>query len=231
VISNVVNAADGTSNIAVAGAININGFGLASQATSAPGYPLPEALGEVCATVNDIALPLFRVSPTQLTAQLPFTVGSGASLVIRSSGGISSPFTLNVRSAAPAIFNTAATDDQSGLPAVYRDDNGEVLTFTNPIHPKLDLTIYLTGLGVTAPSPALGDAASSSPLATVIQTPTVTLGSTNLTVTSATLFPGLAAVYQLKVKVPGVVQAGKSMPLTIMSGGISTTLLFRVVTP
>jgi len=231
VVTSVSNTADNTSKIAAGGAMTINGSGLAGFAASAPGYPLPETLGEACATVNNIALPLFRVSPTEIVAQLPFTVTGNAALVIRTPGGIGSPFAINVNTAAPAIFHTAATTDESGLPAVYRDDNGGPLTFTNPIHPNTELTIYLTGLGATSPLPKLGDAAPSDPLANVILTPTVTLGSTDLSVTSASLTPGMATVYQLKVKVPGAVQPGKSVPLTIQSGGISTSLSVRVVSP
>jgi uncharacterized protein (TIGR03437 family) len=58
----------------------------------------------------------------------------------------------------------------------------------------------------------------------------VTLGGENLTVTSATLVPGVAAVYQVKATADGV-RAGMSVPLTISSGSSSTTLLVRVVSP
>jgi uncharacterized protein (TIGR03437 family) len=230
VVTSVTNPADFTKNIAAGGAITITGVGLASSTVSAPGYPLPETLGEACVTVNNIALPLFRVSPTQTVAQLPFSVVGSASLTVRSPGGISTAFPISVGATAPAIFHTASTDEESGLPAVYRDDNGGALTFTNPIHPNTPLTIYMTGLGVTSPVPVLG-AATPSDVPYVAQAPTITLGGVNLSVSSATLVPGLSTVYQVKTQAPGNVQPGKTVPLTISGGGVSTTLSVRVVTP
>lgn len=230
VVTSVTNPADSTKNIATGGAITITGVGLATSTVSAPVYPLPETLGEACVTVNNIALPLFQVSPTQTVAQLPFSVVGSASLTVRSPGGISTAFPISVGATAPAIFHTASTDEESGLPAVYRDDNGGPLTFTNPIHPNTPLTIYMTGLGVTSPVPVLG-AATPSDVPYVAQAPTITLGGVNLTVSSATLVPGLATVYQVKTQAPGNVQPGKTVPLTISGGGVSTTLSVRVVTP
>ncbi|MEQ1946823.1 MAG: hypothetical protein ABL995_06530 [Bryobacteraceae bacterium] len=231
VVTSISNPADSTFHIATGGAITIKGSGLAGTTTSAPGYPLPSTLGEACVTVNNIALPLFRVSPTETVAQLPFTVAGSASLVVRSPGGISTPFPINVATTAPAIFHTAATSEESGLPAIYRDDNGGPLTFTNPIHPNTEFTIYMTGLGTTSPLPALGSATPSEGSYNAIQVPSITLGSQSLSVTSAKLVPGLATVYEVKTSAPGQVQPGKTVPLTIQGGGASTTLTVRVVTP
>lgn len=230
-ISSIVNSADKGPNVALGGAIDVNGFGLAPASVASVGFPLPSTLGEVCVTVNNVALPLFSVSSSKIAAQLPFTVSGSANMVLRGPAGISAPFTFTVSSAAPAIFQTGTAGELTDLPAVYRDDNGEPVTFTNPLHPNNDLTIYVTGLGTTTPLPALGAAAPESPRAVVNAKPTVKLGTQNLNVTAAESVPGMVAVYRIKATVPDVVQPGRSIPLTIQSGALSTSLQVRVVTP
>ena len=231
VVTSVVSAADGVSAAASGGAVYINGTGLAVNSAGAGGYPLPTLLGGACVMVNNITIPLFAAAPNQLKAEMPFTVSGSATMVVRAAGGISSPFAFTVASEAPAIFLTGSNQFQSGLPAVYRADNGALLSFSNPIHPNVSITMYLTGLGTVTPLPALGAAAPSKPVAMVDAPPTVTIGGYNLTVTSAILVPGMATVYQLTAKVPQGIHPGNSEPLTISSGSSSTTLQVRVVSP
>ena len=224
VISSVTNAADQSALVALGGVVDINGSSLASAPVSAGAPPLPSSLGEVCALVNNVALPLFSVSPAQIVAQLPDFAGP-ASLVVHTAGGISDPFAFTIQGQAPAIFLT------NGVLQVIRDDNGEPVNFTNPIHPNTDLTIFVTGLGLTTPLPALGTAAPADVVAVVTNPPTVTLGGVALALTSATLVPGKIGVYQIKVKAPPKVQPSTSTPLTVSAGGQSATYLVRVVSP
>jgi uncharacterized protein (TIGR03437 family) len=235
-VSSIVNAADFTASVAPGGVVAINGAGFAPSPASAGAPPLPTELGNVCATVNNIALPLFSVSSSLLTAQLPFSSAGSASLVVRAPGGISPAFPFTIQDFAPAVFHDGTAGDQSGLAKIMRDDNGELVDFTNPLHPRLPITIYLTGLGATSPLPALGDAAPASPPAPVTTTPTVKLGAATLNVT----FAGLVArqvgvypvgVYQIDATVPDVVPIGTSVPLTIQQGTFSTTVQVRVVNP
>lgn len=230
-ISNIVNAADFTASVAPGGDVQINGGGFAPSLVSAGAPPLPTELGNVCATVNNIALPLFSASPSQLTAQLPFNAAGNGSLVVRSSGGISSPFTFTVQDFAPAVFHNGTAGSQTGLARIIRDDNAEPVDFTNPLHPRLPITIYLTGLGSTSPLPALGAAAPASPPDTVNTPPTVNLGGAALAVTFAGLVAGEVGVYQINATVPNRVPVGTSVPLTIQQGGFSTTVQVRVVSP
>ncbi len=173
VVSSVVNAADLSSLVALGGAVDINGTSLAAGSFTAGAPPLPESLGDVCALVNNIPLPLFSVSPGQLVAQLPYISGPG-SLVVHNSGGVSAPFSFTIQAQAPAIYQTA------GVVQVIRDDNAEPVGFTNPIHPNTALTIYVTGLGLTTPLPPLGTAAPATPPAVVNTPPTVTLGGVSM---------------------------------------------------
>ena len=224
VVSSVVNAADQGSRVAAGGVVDINGTFLATGSFTAGAPPLPESLGDVCALVNNIPLPLFSVSPGQLVAQLPYIAGAG-SLVVHNSGGVSAPFSFTIQGQAPAIYQTAGTLQ------VVRDDNGEPVGFTNPIHPNTALTIYVTGLGLTTPLPPLGTAAPASPPAVVVTPPTVTLGGVNLAVSSATLVPGQIGTYTIHVTAPEKVQVAESAPLTVTAGGNSATYNVRVVSP
>ncbi len=56
-----------------------------------------------------------------------------------------------------------------------RATNNEVVTLTNPIHPRDTLTIFLTGLGVTSPAVQTGAASPSGPLASALLEPSVSL--------------------------------------------------------
>jgi uncharacterized protein (TIGR03437 family) len=112
------------------------------------------------------------------------------------------------------------------------------VNFTNPIHPNSELTIYVTGLGLTAPMPDLGTAAPASPPAVVTNPPTVKLGGVTLTVISATLVPeqippliSPIGVYAIKVKAPSKVQAARSTPLTVTANGLTASYDVRVVSP
>lgn len=219
VITSVVNSADGTTAIAVGGDINIKGVNLAPAPVSAGKPPLSTSLGNVCAVLGDTPIALFSVSSPLLVAQLPYSLTGASSLVVHTPGGISDPFPVNVQTQAPAIFSA------------IRNDNGEPLNFTNPIHPSNEITIYLTGLGVTSPLPALGDVPPSGQVANVIGPVTVTLGSAQMFVTSVTLTPDQVGVYQIKATAPGWVSAGRNVPLTVRAGSVTATYSVRVVTP
>jgi len=224
VVSSVVNAADLSSRVALGGTVDINGSSLATGSFTAGAPPLPQSLGDVCALVNNIPLPLFSVSTGQIVAQLPYISGAG-SLVVHNTGGVSAPFSFTIQSQAPAIYQTG------GLVQVIRDDDAEPVGFTNPIHPNTALTIYVTGLGLTTPLPPLGTAAPATPPAVVVTPPTVTLGGVALAVTSATLVPGKIGVYEIHVTAPAKVQVAESAPLTVTAGGNSATSNVRVVSP
>ena len=230
-VSSVVNSADFTAAVAPGGLVQINGGGFAQGPASATTIPLPTELGNVCATVNNIALPLFSVSSSLLTAQLPFGSAGNASLVVRSPGGIGAPFLFTILPVAPAIFRNGTAGDQTGLPVIVRDDTNELVDFTNPLHPRLPITIYLTGLGPTSPLPALGDAAPASPPASVTTPPTVMLGAATLNVTFAGLVAGQIGIYRIDATVPDVVPIGTDVPLIITQGSFSTSVAVRVVSP
>lgn len=152
-------------------------------------------------------------------------------MLVRTPGGISNAFTVNVQNFAPAIFHNGQAGTQTGIATVVRLTNNELVDFTNPIHPNEMIAIYLTGMGLTSPLPALGYGAPSDPLAQVSTPPVVSLGGVNLPVIFAGLVPGEVGVYQIDAYVPQGLQNATAAPLTITQGQGATTYLVRTVNP
>jgi uncharacterized protein (TIGR03437 family) len=227
----VVNMADFTTAVAPGGLIQITGHNFTANGESAQDLPLPTSLAGICATVNNIPVPLFAVDSGLIQAQLPFNAAGQGSLVIRASGGTSAPFSFNVFSSAMAIFRTASAGPNTGLPTMYRAANWQVVTLTNAIRPNDTLIIFATGLGGTSPAVQNGYPAPSDPLAYAATVPTIELQGAQLGVQFAGLVPGLVGVYQINAVVPGWVKDGIGIPLKVTSGTYQTTLSVRVVTP
>jgi uncharacterized protein (TIGR03437 family) len=145
-------------------------------------------------------------------------------------GGVSNNFNFVVENAAPAIFLSGTAGPETGLATVFRADNGQLVTPTNPIHSGDTIIVYLTGMGATSPSVAAGQATPMSPLSWVSQSPMLSLGGSNLNVLYAGLVPGyISGLYQINATVPSILTEGTNVPLVISQGGGSTTLSVRVV--
>jgi uncharacterized protein (TIGR03437 family) len=228
-ITAVVNAADGTQPVAPGGLISVYGSGLGQGSMAASQTPLPTTMGSSCLAVNGVPVPLLYMSGGQINAQLPFNAGGSSTAAIHSPGGVSSTFKFNVQASAPSVFQTGSTGPMTGLATIVRADNNQLVTPTNPIHPKDTIIIYLTGMGVTLPSVDAGAAAPISPLSWVTNSPSLLLGGAKLDVQYAGLVPGEVGVYQINAYVPFGVPQGNSIPLVISQSGSSTTLNVRVV--
>lgn len=231
VITSVVNAADGTKPVAPGGLISVYGQQMSPVNMATSQIPLPTALGESCLVINGAPLPLLFVSGQQINGQLPFNVVGNSTLTIHTPAGISNNFLFSVLPAAPSVFQTGAAGPMTGLATLVRADNNQLITPTNPIHPKDTIVIYLTGMGQTFPAVSAGLPAPSDPLASAVIAPNVTLGGVALTVLYAGLTPDNVGLYQINATVPLGVPAGLSIPLVIDQGGSETTLNVRVVTP
>ncbi|HSW50446.1 MAG TPA: hypothetical protein VLH09_09740 [Bryobacteraceae bacterium] len=228
-IQSVFNLADGSAAVASGGLMGVRGRDLSRVTLSNNELPVPTTLGEACLTVNSVKAPLFMVSPGQINAQMPYEVVGNATVVLRTAGGMSDPFTLTVGSSAPAVFQTAVAGPETGLAALYRAVNGEAVTLANPIHPGDHIVIYATGLGRTSPPVDTGAAAPLEPLAEAIVLPGVKLGGVALPVLYAGLVPGQVGVYQINVYVPAEVPRGMQVPLVISRPEQDLTFSVRVV--
>ena len=228
VLAGVVNAADGTPALAPGSLINISGQEM-TPVTVAGGLPLSTTLGDTCVTVNGIPVPLGLVSSDRITGQLPFNVVGDAAMILRSPAGVSNTLNITINPGAPSVFRTGAIEQETGLATIYRSKNNQLVTLTNPIHPEDEIVIFLTGLGRTSPAFEAGFPAPSDPTAVPVITPEITLGQTGLPVLLAGAVPGEVGVYGIVAKVPFWAPTGMQVPLKIEQGGISTTLMVRVV--
>jgi uncharacterized protein (TIGR03437 family) len=168
------------------------------------------------------------VSPTQINAQMPFQATGDVTMILHTPGGVSDNYNTTVVPSAPSVF-LASIEGVGSVPAIVRNDNGEIVTASNPIHKNDVLIIYLTGLGVTNPAVGTGLPGPASPLASAIVLPEVTLGGADVGVMFAGMAPGEVGVYQINAKVPPSITAGLSVPLVISQGGVNTTIQVRVV--
>jgi uncharacterized protein (TIGR03437 family) len=227
-IVGIVSAADGSASIAEGGLVSIYGQNMSPLTLAAKSAPLSTGLGNACIGINGSPIPLLYVSPGQINAQLPLVSGN-ETLTIHSTNGISSGYSFTVQPTAPSIFMSGTAGPQTGLPLIVRDANSQLVTPTNPVHPKDMLTIYLTGMGQTTPEAQAGQPAPSNPLAWAATAPVVTLGGATLSVSYSGLAPGEIGVYQVNATVPSSVPTGLSIPLVISQAGVATTLNVRVI--
>jgi uncharacterized protein (TIGR03437 family) len=228
-IASVVNAADGNKPIAPGGLISIYGSNMAPVNMATKELPLPTAIAESCLMVNGIPVPMLFVSSGQINGQLPFAVDGNAVMSLHTPGGVSDNFNLNILPGAPSVFRSGVAGPVTGLATIFRADNSELVTPTNPIHYNDTIVIYATGLGRTAPAVDSGLPAPDDQLSYAIITPTVTLGGKDLGVIYAGLVPGTVGLYQINATVPGGITQGLEVPLVITQSGTSTTLPVRVV--
>jgi uncharacterized protein (TIGR03437 family) len=230
-ISAVVNAADLTAGIAPGGLISVFGTQLSPVNMATSEIPLPTALANSCLSVNGQPVPVLFVSPSQVNAQMPFQAIGNVTLILRTPGGTSDNYNLQVLPGAPSVFRSGVAGPDTNLPTIIRTDNGLLVTDSNPIHRQSNeyLVIYLTGLGQTSPAVGNGLPAPLNPLAIALTAPTVTLGGVQIPVAYYGLTPGEVGVYQINVKIPNNVPTGLSVPLVITQGSSSTSLTERVV--
>ncbi|HLK62143.1 MAG TPA: hypothetical protein VKU19_01790 [Bryobacteraceae bacterium] len=228
-ISSIVNAADGTKPVAPGGLISVYGQQMSPVNMATSQIPLPTALGESCLTVNGLPVPMLFVSSSQINGQLPFNVSGNATMTLRTPGGISDNFNFSIFTAAPSIFRSGTAGPETGLATIYRADNNQLVTPTNPLHPNDEVIIYATGLGLTQPSVDAGLPSPSDPLGVALIVPQLTLGGVPMTVDFAGLVAGEVGVYQINARVPAKAPQGLSIPLVVNQSGVGTTLSVRVV--
>lgn len=224
-ITQLVNAADLTKPVAPGGLVSLFGSNLSPISLASTQIPLPTALAESCLSVNGTLTSMLFASPSQINAQLPLNALGNSSLILYTPGGISDTFNFTVQPTAPSVFHLP-----NGTATIIRDIDGKYITSDTPIHLNQYLTIYLTGLGVTSPSVPAGTVSPTSPMASAIVQPTITIGGTGIFVLSAGLVPNQIGLYQIKALVPfRNVPTGDSVAFTITQGTFSTTILLKVL--
>jgi uncharacterized protein (TIGR03437 family) len=222
VLSRVTNGASSSGALSPGSVITITGTNLADSATATT-IPLPRMLAGVCVTANEVSIPLFSTSPTQIQAQLPPELAAGRfTLTVRSTrlGLASAGSAVTVAPTGPAVFTVLA----NGVPraALIHSEDAAMVTPEYPARRDETLLLYATGLGPVDPSVPAGVPGSSNPMSEAVQSIGVSIGGVPYLVTWAGLAPDTVGIYQVNVYVPGAHVSGDDLPVVITVGGVSS---------
>ena len=197
--------------------IQIYGSGLASQTIAPSVLPLPTTVVGTTVVIGGLQSPLYYVSPGQINAQIPFELAPNQQyqLIVSANGALTTPLPIQVNAGAPAVlaFTSGAV--------VAQHQDGTLISTTAPASPGEYVVIYLTGLGATTVDVPSGSASPSSPLAYVVDSPALTLGTNPIPVLFAGLTPGLVGLYQINFQIPTGLAAG-SYNLQIAQDGVTS---------
>ena len=172
----------------------------------APGIPFPNTLGNVQVMINGTAAPIYYVSPTQVSAIVPYGITSAIVQVqVVTDGNPSNTVTSYLNTTSAGVFSQS--QNGLGYGAVEHQD-GSLVTKANPAQIGETVSVYLTGLGAVNPGIADGAAGPSDTLSQTVSTIAADISGTTATVTFAGLAPQLAGLYQVNLTIPAGLTAG-----------------------
>ena len=211
-IVNTASFAPFTAGIAPGDFISLFGTNLAPGTATAYTVPFPTTAGldGVQVTVNGLPAPVQFVSPGQISAIVPYAVGSSiAQIQVNNNGVLSNVVTTFVHLTAPGVFTVPPGG--VGYGAVLHGDYS-LVTAQSPAQVGETVAIYLTGLGTT--NPVIPDGSAGPASSQTNNSIAVYIGGVAATVGYSGLAPQLAGLYQINVTVPSGVTAGDN-PLEI----------------
>jgi len=221
-ITSAVNGADFTAAVAPGSLATIFGTGLAASAGSASALPFPTTLNGASVTVNGRAATINYASPTQINFQVPAATPTGtATVVVRNGTQASNDSLVTVAQAAIGVFGYGA-----GRGVIQNQDfslNGA----GNPADAGSYITVYLTGVGLTTPAVANGNAAPGGPLATPQGTGTATINGVSAPLLFLGLTPGNVGLGQANLQVPDL-RTGDYPLVVTLNGRASKSVLIAV---
>ncbi len=181
--------------------------------------PLPTQLGGVMVLVDGVPAPLFDVTSTQITFQVPWRLltKTQATVAVVVNGFTSNAVTVTSAAFVPAIFTT--NSQGSGQGAVLLNSSATLVDSANPARAGDLINVYATGLGGTVASVADGTAGSGSVLAPNL--PTATIGEMPAKV-GFTGIAGYVGLYQINVTIPQGVPSGSAVPLVLKIGSVTS---------
>ncbi len=161
-VLNAANYAPITASVAPGELLTLFGSGLASATLSTQGgQPFPTMLGGVQVMMNGLAAPIYYVSPTQISAVIPYELDptaatnpiSVAQIQVVNNGSKSNSFTWFLSDNIPGFFTLG--QNGTGVVAAVRYDssgNASVVGANNPAKQGDTLSLFLTGLGDVSPT-------------------------------------------------------------------------------
>jgi uncharacterized protein (TIGR03437 family) len=218
-VVNAANNAPFTSNVAPGELILLYGSGLASQSVTASTVPLPLTLGGVQVSIGGLPAPLYFVSPTVISALVPYSFPADYSyqdVQVINQGAASNPVQVTARQTSPGIFTVPAGGIGNG--AILHAVDYRLVSQDSPAKAGETVALYMTGLGVVSPLVADGAAGPTNPLSWATQ-PSVYIDGIQTKVRFAGLAPMLAGLYQLNLTIPsGVTTGNKTIEIDTHDG-------------
>jgi uncharacterized protein (TIGR03437 family) len=216
----VVNAASSapfTAQLSPGEFVTLYGSGLAATAATSS-LPFQTMFNNVQVFINQVAAPIYYVSPTQISIVVPYitTSDSVAQIYVVNNGASS-----NLVSAFTGLTSTGVfTEPVGGLgTAAALHPDYSLVSESSPAQIGETVAVYLTGMGIVIPRVADGTAAPSSPLSYTSATPLVYLLDPvghylQAPVAFSGLAPGFAGLYQINFTVPsGLVSGDASLEI------------------
>lgn len=184
---------------------------------------LPVDLGLTSVHVAGVAAPLVKVSPTDITFQLPFQIPDDtAEIVVSSPFGRTDPVTIPLCPAQPGIFPGRVS---GGVSAAVEDTNNPgsgVLARAGGL-----LEIYGTGFGAVSPPGRTGRAGLSRPRQRVVAETEAWVDEEIVTVTLSALASLEAGVYVVTLDLPADLEAGDHTVKIAVGGHESNSVAFE----
>jgi uncharacterized protein (TIGR03437 family) len=214
----VVHAASDQGGVPIApgGLITVYGVNLADGVGQSNGLPLPQQLNGAQVLLGNQPLPILYTSAGQLNVQVPYTVpvNTQYQLTVQHGNTLSVPQSLVVAQAQPGIFTV--NQKGTGQGSIVKSDQVTLAQPGTPASIGETVVIYCTGLGAVTPAVAAG---SPAPLATTVNTVSVTIGGKAAQVAFSGLTPGYAGLYQVNVVVPAGITTGDAVPVVLSVAG------------
>jgi uncharacterized protein (TIGR03437 family) len=163
---------------------------------------------------DGVAAPLLSVSAGQVGAVVPFGVSGTTQMVVSNGAGQTSPASLPVVDATPALFTSSGLG--SGQASAVNQDR-TVNSATNPAPAGSVISLYATGLGPVTPAGV--DGAVATVLAPVNLPIRVLIGGLPAYVLYAGAAPGMVeGAVQINVRIPPLAPSGSVVLVVVQAG-------------
>jgi uncharacterized protein (TIGR03437 family) len=230
----------GSDAIAPGSWVEIYGQNLAAgarqwQASDFSRNTAPTSLDGVSVRVGGRPAFVSFISPGQINVQVPFSINPGqAQVIVTTPGGISTPYSINVRSIEPGLLEVRPSGSPVKYAVALLADNA---TLVLPPSPKVPaparraragdtITLYGTGFGPVTPETPAGELTAD--LNNLQASFSIFFNGVPGSVFYAGLAPGTVGIYQFNVVVPaGILKPDQSaddqVALTFELSGVSGT--------
>jgi uncharacterized protein (TIGR03437 family) len=176
-------------------------------------------------TINSTILPLLFVSPQQINAQLPSSLGEGNyTLEVQNTGQPEISGTLTVARNAPGLFfNTVGS---TAYAMAFHADSS-MITSSSPASAGETISFLGTGFGPYQ-TPVFDGFFPPNPPPAVRDSVVLSVGGVNPTSTS-TAAPGFTGVVSTQFQVPTGLPSGTAVPLFVSINGVeSNTVMLPI---